>query len=146
MEEIEIEVGSLSPAKMVDTTTTPTFRPLASKAGSEEAAKARHDPVVSSSKARLEEKFSKGRVDNVRSKGGGKPGDILSPSKLPPPTSAPGLHIIPTFQVLISCSTRSNLRRFKQNVFPFRGPFHYKRKLDIESYKSENINNSSTCF
>ena len=38
MEEIEIEVGSLSPAKMVDTTTTPTFRPLASKAGSEEAA------------------------------------------------------------------------------------------------------------
>ena len=59
MEEIEIEVGSLSPAKMVDTTTTPTFRPLASKAGSEEAAKVRHDPVVSSSKARLEEKFSK---------------------------------------------------------------------------------------
>ena len=115
MEEIEIEIGSLTPAKMVDTA-TPTFRPLASKAGAgiEEAAKARHDPVgSSSSKARLEEKFSKGRVDNVRSKAGGKPGDILSPSKLPP-TSAPGLDIIPTFQVLISFSNR-----FRTIFFPF---------------------------
>ena len=85
--EIEIEIGTLSPVKHPEDQTTPIFRPL-EKSIFDEPSRSRPEPSPSPRFRTEERSPTKGRTEEKlytpRLKvGGGRPGDILSPSKLP---------------------------------------------------------------